>query len=78
MKNHEYIRKMKVKDLARLLVRAKEVNEGYEGMDGEWGDYYVTRFFAPDGSYLYYYDDAVAYTIDWLNADMRGGIDGND
>lgn len=76
MKNHEYIRKMKVKDLARLLVRAEEVNEGDEGIDGEWEDYYVTHFVLPDGSWSYDYDDAVAYTIDWLNADMRGGIDG--
>lgn len=76
MKNHEYIRKMKVKDLAKLLVRAEEVNEGREGTDGEWHDYYITHYTTPDGFYLYFYDDAVAYTIDWLNADRRG--DNND
>lgn len=76
MKNYEYIRQLKVKDLAELLVHAEEVNEGYEGMDGEWGDYYVTHYITPNGFDFYYYDDAVAYTIDWLNADMRGDDNG--
>lgn len=76
MKNHERIRKMKVKDLAELLVRAEEVNEGDEGIDGEWQDLYVTHYIAPDGSAYWDYDDAVAYTIDWLNADIRGDNNG--
>ena len=71
MKNHEYIRQLSVKELAKLLVQVAEVNEGDEGMDGEWCDYYVTHFVIPDGRYCYDYDDAVRYTIDWLNADRK-------
>lgn len=71
MKNHEYIRKMKVKGLAKLLVIAKEVNEGEEGVDGEWQDYYVTHYICPDGEWSYDYEDAIEHTIDWLNSDCR-------
>jgi len=71
MKNHEYIRKLSVKELAKLLVHAEEVNEGDEGMDGEWCDCYITHYTIPDGSYCYDFDDAVKYTIDWLNADRK-------
>lgn len=71
MKNHEYIRRMKVKDLAKLLVKAEEVDEGDEGRDGEWYGDYMTHYTTPDGSWSYDYDDAVAYTIDWLNADYK-------
>lgn len=69
MKNHEYIRKLKVKELAKFLIRSEEVNEGDEGIDGEWHDYYVTHYIIPNGSWTYSYEDAVLYTIDWLNAD---------
>lgn len=69
MKNHEYIRKLKVKELAKILVHFEKANEGNEGMDGEWHDFHVTRYICPDGSWEYYYEDAVLHTIDWLNAD---------
>lgn len=69
MKNHEYIRKLRVKELAKFLVCSEEVNEGDEGIDGEWCDFYVTHYIIPDGSWTYDYEDAVLYTIDWLNAD---------
>ena len=68
MKNHEWIRSLKVKDLAKLLIRAEEVNEGDEGMDGEWQDCYVTHYISPCG-WSYCEDDAIQYTIDWLNSD---------
>lgn len=71
MKNHQYIRKLPVRKLAELLVSAIEVNEGDEGMDGEWQDFYVTHYVTPDGGYSYDYDDAVEHTIDWLNSDYR-------
>lgn len=72
MKNHEYIRKMRVRELAEFLVRSEEVNEGDEGMDGEWQDFYVTHYISPDGSEAYCYEDAVSYAIDWLNSDYKG------
>lgn len=69
MKNHEYIRQLRVKKLAEFLVRPEEVNEGDEGLDGEWCDFYVTHYICPDGGWAYDYDDAVLHTIDWLNSD---------
>lgn len=71
MKNHEYIRKLSVKELAKLLVSSEEVNEGDEGFDGDWCDYYITHYNCPDGAYDYDYEDAVLHTIDWLNADRK-------
>lgn len=71
MKNHQYIRSLSVKELAKMLVRAEEVNEGDEGIDGEWQDFYVTHYYIPDGGWCYDFDDAVLYTIDWLNADRK-------
>lgn len=75
MKNHGYIRKLSVKELAELLVDFEEVNEGDEGMDGEWEDYYVTRCICPDGTYSYDYEDAVLHTIDWLNSDYKEEVE---
>lgn len=75
MKNHEYIRKLRVKELAEYLVHSEEVNEGDEGMDGEWQDFYVTHYIVPDGNYSYDYDDAVKYTIDWLNSDYGNEVE---
>jgi hypothetical protein len=69
IKNHQYIRELSVKQLAELLIGTTEVNEGDEGMDGEWQDYYVTYYTAPDGSLCYDHDAAIKYTIDWLNAE---------
>lgn len=69
MKNHEYIRKLKVKELAKFLIRSEEVNEGDEGIDGEWQDFYVTHYIIPNGGWTYDYEDALLHTIDWLNAD---------
>lgn len=54
-----------------MLVRAEEVDEGDEGIDGEWMEFYVTYYISPDGSYSYDFDDAVLHTIDWLNADRK-------
>jgi hypothetical protein len=71
IKNHQYIRGLPVRKLAELLVRSEEVNEGDEGMDGEWCDFYVTQYVTPNGSYCYDYEDAVDYTIDWLNAEQK-------
>ena len=69
MKNHQHIRQLPVKELAKLLVREEEVNEGDYDYDDEPCDYYVTRYFIPDGSYCNDLEDAVHYTIDWLNAE---------
>lgn len=74
MKNHEHIRKLSVKELAKLLVSSEEVNEGDEGMDGDWVDYYVTHYICPDGVYAYDPEDAILHTIDWLNADYKSEV----
>lgn len=74
---HQHIRNLSVKELAEVLVReiadlvCEEINEGYEDIDGERHDFYITHFTTPDGSYSYDYEDAVLHTIDWLNADYR-------
>lgn len=74
---HQHIRNLSVKELAEVLVReiadlvCEEVNEGYEGIDGEWHDFYVTRFYTPDGGWGYDYEGAVLHTIDWLNSDYK-------
>ena len=69
MKNHQYIRQLSVKELAKLLVKEEEVNEGDYDYDDEPCDYYVTHYVIPDGSYCYNFEDAVKYTIDWLNSE---------
>lgn len=74
MKNHQYIRGLKVKDLAKLLVHAEEVNEMDEGIDGEWQDFYVIHYKTPDGGFSYDYEDALLHTIDWLNAEYKGEV----
>lgn len=63
------MKKLQVKELAKMLVRSEEVNEGDEGIDGEWYDFYVAHYICPDGGWAYDYEDAVLHTIDWLNAD---------
>lgn len=67
IKNYQYIRELPVKELAEILINTTEINEGDEGYDGEWLDYYVTYFVCPDGERCYDYDDAIEHTIDWLN-----------
>ena len=69
MKNHQYIRQMSVRQLAELLIKTEEINEGDEGIDGQWQDWYMTYYITPSGARCYTFDDAVEYTIDWLNAD---------
>lgn len=71
IKNHQYIRKLPVKKLAELLVHSEEINEGDEGIDGEWQDSYITYWSTPDGSKCYDFEDAVQYTMDWLNAERK-------
>lgn len=71
MKNHQYIRQLKMRKLAELLVKEIDVNEGDEGCDGEMHDFYVTRYITPDGAYSYDLDDAVSHTIDWLNSERK-------
>lgn len=71
MKNHEYIRQLSVKELAKLLIHSEEVNEGDEGMDGESCDFYVTHYNMPDGRWSYDHEDAVEHTMNWLNADRK-------
>ena len=73
MKNHQYIRQLSVKELAKLLVKEVEVNEGdYDwDYDDEPNDYYVTRYYSPDGKYSYGYDEALQATMDWLNAERK-------
>lgn len=71
MKNHQYIRQLPVKELAEWLISVEEVNEGDEGIDGEWQDFYMSYYVTPNGTKCYDYDDAIASTIDWLNADYN-------
>lgn len=71
MKNHQYIRNLSVKELAKLLVKEEEHDEGDYDCDDNPISFYVTRYLIPDGSYSYDFDDAVKYTIDWLNAERK-------
>lgn len=72
MKNHQYLRQLKVKEFALYLIRSKTVPDYDEDIDGEWrqcGTY--TEYIAPDGRSSLSYEDALRYTIDWLNAEHR-------
>lgn len=71
IKNHQYIRGLSVKELAEMLVKTEEVNEGDERMDGETYDWYITYFICPDGIRCYDFEDAIKHTIDWLNSDRK-------
>ena len=71
MKNHQYIRKLSVKELAKLLIKEVEVNEGDFDFDDELCDYYVTRYYMPDGDYHSDYESALSCTIDWLNSEKK-------
>lgn len=71
MKNHQYIRRLSVKELAKLLVKEVEVNEGDWDYDDEPSDYYVTRYYSPDGKNGYGYEEALQSTMDWLNAERK-------
>ena len=73
MKNHQYIRQLPVKELAKLLIKEKEIDDYDEGLDGEWhwcGSY--TRYLLPDGTTCDWdLDDAIFHTVNWLNADHK-------
>lgn len=74
MKNHEYIRQLRVKDLAPFLISERTVSDYDEGLDGEYyqcGEY--VEYILPDGRETNTYEDAVQYTIDWLNAERKEG-----
>lgn len=71
MKNHQYIRQMSVRQLAELLIKTEEINEGGEGMDGQWQAWYMTYYITPNGERYHTFDDAVEYTIDWLNSEHK-------
>lgn len=69
MKNLQYIREMKIEDLAELLIREKEIDEGGEGSDGEYRSLYITHYVSPDGSHHYSYEESIETTINWLNSE---------
>ena len=71
MKNHQYIRQLSVKELAKLLVKEVEVNEGDFDRDDNWCTYYYTNYQAPDGELYVIEDDAIKHTMDWLNAERK-------
>jgi len=72
VKNHQHIRSARVKELAAYLIRTETVPDYDEGLDGEWyqcGEY--TDYIIPDGSRCMDYEEALKWTIDWLNSDYR-------
>ena len=72
MKNHQFIRQLRVKDLAPLLIRSRTVPDWDEGLDGEYyvcGDY--TEYILPNGLTTLSPEDAIHYTIDWLNSEYK-------
>lgn len=71
MKQHERIRQLKVRELAKLLVSTQEVDEGDYDWDDEPCNYYVTYYNCPDGSCSYTEEDAIEHTIDWLNSEVN-------
>ena len=71
MKNHQYIRELPIKELAKLLIQEVEINEGDYDWDDEPCDYYVTRYYIPNGDYDLDYERALSDTIDWLNAEKK-------
>lgn len=76
MKNHQYIRQLSVKELAKLFIKEEEINEGDSGYDDEPCDYYVTRYYTPNGKYGYGYKEVLQATMDWLNAEKKLGGNG--
>ena len=71
MKNHEYIRKLPLKELAELLVTTEDINEGDENIDGERMDFYITYYISPNGIRHYDFEDAVESTIYWLASEKN-------
>ena len=72
MKNHQYLRQLKVKEIAAYLIQSREVPDYDEDIDGEWsqcGTY--TEYITPDGSIAFSYEDALWNTINWLNAERK-------
>ena len=72
MKNHQHIRQLRVKELAAFLIRTETVPDYDEGLDGEFypcGEY--VNYITPDGKKCFSFEDAIHYTIDWLNADHK-------
>lgn len=54
-----------------MLVKEVEVNEGDWDYYDKPCDYYVTRYYSPDGKYGYGYEEVLQATMDWLNADRK-------
>ena len=73
MKNHQYLRQLRVKDLATYLIQSREVPDYDEDIDGEWeqcGTY--TEYATPDGETSFFsYEDALFHTINWLNSERK-------
>lgn len=71
IKNYQYIQELPINKLAELLIYPIEINEGDDGYDGEWQDYYATYWACPDGERCYDYDDALEHTVEWLNSERE-------
>lgn len=71
MKNHQYIRQLPVKELAKLLVKEVEIDEGNYDWNDNWISYYWTNYQTPIGELYGGEDDAIQATIDWLNAERE-------
>jgi len=69
MKNHQWIRQLKVKQLAKLLIYKTEVNECDEAIDGEYCDCWVTHYVCPNNIATYSEEDALRETIRWLSSE---------
>ena len=70
MKKHEYIRQLSVKELAKLLVKEVEVDEGNYDYDDNWRSDYWTYYKSSNGQIYQTKEDALQSTIEWLNDDI--------
>ena len=70
MKNHQYIRQLlSVKELAKLLIKEVEIDEGDYDYDDNWCSCYLTYYKTPNEILCYTEEDAIKHTMDWLNAE---------
>ncbi len=68
MRNIERIRHLKAEELAKYLIKSRNIQDYDEGIDGEmWYCGNHDEYIGPDGYTYDDYDEALKYAIEWLN-----------
>ena len=67
MTNRDYVLSLPDKELAELLINNTQTNIGDYDYDDNPIDWYIDEYITPDNESFQDYEDAVQYTIEWLN-----------